>query len=271
MLDALDICSQIRDRCGAAFSLVHHLNKTGTQSGSRALMTRADLLVEGSDGDEPLYTSRGRTIRHKDAIRTGFQVVVEHEDDDDDKIAKTRVGLRFDGERANKHALSKTAEKARGALAETGSPMTARAIGRKARITNGQELSKALKELQDAGIARIDVKDGKRGWTLTTTSFFEALGDKPPRRPRWAAVLATNERLENGFKSGFKTHPTQVCLDTPFDTPLALTRGVSRYAYSQHKTPCQSSVSKGPCQTCLSLKGRHGRLTHPIDPPSTAS
>lgn len=70
---------------------LHHLNKAGAYSGSRAIMSTADLIIEGSDEDRPTYETRGRVVRHGDAIAMPFRVDVSHADDDDDTKAATRL------------------------------------------------------------------------------------------------------------------------------------------------------------------------------------
>jgi AAA domain len=170
---ALDIVAQLRDASGAAVLLLHHLNKAGGQSGSRALVTRADVLVEGSDEAEPWYTTRGRTLRRGDAIGRRFTVRVEHENDEDDAIAKTRVGLRFEGDNVTRASLSRTALRVREALASATGPLGNNDLRRLTKISNGREVAKALSEPSSTGIARRD--DGKR-WSLRTAEFFRELG-----------------------------------------------------------------------------------------------
>lgn len=80
--------------------VLHHLNKSGGFSGSRAIVTRADLIVEGSDSKTaPQYITRGRTVRANDAIVASFSIRVQHEHDHDDTIASTIVscgGIELD-------------------------------------------------------------------------------------------------------------------------------------------------------------------------------
>jgi hypothetical protein len=71
----------------------HHLNKSGHYSGSRAIATMGDLLIEGTDVESPVYTANGRKVRSKDPIAGPFQIEVSHENDEDDAIAATRVTL----------------------------------------------------------------------------------------------------------------------------------------------------------------------------------
>jgi hypothetical protein len=70
---------------------LHHLNKSGGYSGSRAIMSIADLIIEGSDDERPAYETRGRIVRHGDAIASPFSVDITHANDDDDTIAATRL------------------------------------------------------------------------------------------------------------------------------------------------------------------------------------
>lgn len=77
--------------------VLHHVNKSGGYSGSRAIMSTADFILEGSDGDEPVYTARGRTARPFDRIAQPFSVEVEHEHDEDDTQAATRFRLVAQG------------------------------------------------------------------------------------------------------------------------------------------------------------------------------
>ena len=75
--------------------VIHHLNKSGGFSGSRAITTRADFIVEGSDTTTPTYTARGRTLRPAlDSIAQPFVIDVTHENDHDDRIAATRLAWR---------------------------------------------------------------------------------------------------------------------------------------------------------------------------------
>ncbi len=169
---ALDICAQFRDRSGGAVFLVHHLNKAGTQSGSRALMTRADLVLEGTDEESPWYASKGRTIRRLDPLTRRFTIVVEHDDDHDDTIARTRVCLRFEGDAVSRAQLSKSALRVQAALRDAGQPVLKSHFRRPPLSMNGPVVDRALYELRDAGLA--EQRDGK--WALTTSEFFAGLG-----------------------------------------------------------------------------------------------
>jgi hypothetical protein len=95
-MPAFRAIGELRDAAQAPVMVVHHLNKSGGYSGSRAIMGRADLIFEGSDGDTPLYQTRGRSLRRDDRILQPFSVNVAHENDSDDTIAVTRVAANFD-------------------------------------------------------------------------------------------------------------------------------------------------------------------------------
>jgi len=77
-------------KCPLLFS--HHLNKGGNTSGSRAITTMADLIIEGTDAETPTYSTRGRTLRSRiDPIARPFTIELAHEHDHDDSIAATRL------------------------------------------------------------------------------------------------------------------------------------------------------------------------------------
>lgn len=83
---------------------LHHLNKSGGYSGSRAIMSVADLIIEGSDVDRPCYETRGRIVRHGDAITTPFVVEICHAHDDDDTKARTSLSYQPASAAAEKDA-----------------------------------------------------------------------------------------------------------------------------------------------------------------------
>jgi hypothetical protein len=95
---AMAVVARYREAGGSVVTIAHHLNRGGTMSGSRALKGRSDLFIEGSDAETPSYRAIGRTLRRKDAIAKGFSVKIDHDDDEDDTIAKTRLACRFDGD-----------------------------------------------------------------------------------------------------------------------------------------------------------------------------
>lgn len=71
--------------------VLHHLNKSGGQSGSRAMSTRPDLIIDGSDDETPVFKTKGRSLRHSDPIREEFSIRISHTNDDDDRVAITRL------------------------------------------------------------------------------------------------------------------------------------------------------------------------------------
>lgn len=84
--------NELRDVAHCPVLVLHHLNKSGGFSGSRAITTRADLIIEGSDDEAPSYKTRGRTVRPTiDPIAVEFTIDVQHEHDEDDTIAKAHV------------------------------------------------------------------------------------------------------------------------------------------------------------------------------------
>ena len=170
-IDAMTAAAALRDRAGAPVIILHHLNKAGGMSGSRALRTRADLILVGTDEAEPHYSAVGRTVRAGDAIARPFTIVVQHEDDDDDRIAKTVVRARFEGESSARSDLSKPAARLLAELQTRTSPASANDLGKAVGVNNGTVRSRALKELLDGG--RVTLKAGK--WAVATKEFFDAL------------------------------------------------------------------------------------------------
>lgn len=112
---ALENASRLRRRIGGPVLVTHHLNKAGNPSGARAIRTRADLIIEGSDTDLPRYESVARTMRTSDKIRSPFRILVTHEHDDDDRVAKSLVRASFDSEQ-KPGARGHLSEKARRVL-----------------------------------------------------------------------------------------------------------------------------------------------------------
>lgn len=166
---AMDIVAQLRDAGGCAVWITHHLNRSGSMGGNRALKTRADLIIEGSDEDEPAYRAIGRTIRCCDPISNPFTIAVEHEHDDDDRIAKTRIRALFeDDTAAGEKKLSKSAVRVRAALLKSTKPMSVRAV-RNATSTNHVVATRALAELLDRGDAVVRAGE----WSISTDRFFE--------------------------------------------------------------------------------------------------
>ncbi len=170
-IDAMRVVATLRRASDAPVVIVHHLNRAGTMSGSRAIRTRADVLVDGTDDAVPTYTTIGRTYRSGDRITTPFSVEVIHENDDDDTIASTRLVARFVGERASgatAKTLSAPAKRILEHLRRCATPVTGAELGRLANVTSGQTRSKALGELHAAGHATY--REGR--WELSTGSFF---------------------------------------------------------------------------------------------------
>lgn len=170
MLNALDTAARFRDVLGCPVIVVHHLNKQGKASGSRAFRTRCDLVIEGTDDDTPVYSSVGRTVRRNDAINKRFSIEVAHENDDDDLIARTFVRASFEGEPTTHAALSRSAQRVRDVLKGAASPMTVRAIRTRTNMNNSTAKN-ALEELRVAGIASTE----RDGWSLGTSAFFASL------------------------------------------------------------------------------------------------
>jgi hypothetical protein len=177
---AMAIAAQLRDQASAAILVPHHLNRAGTFNGSRALLGRADLIVEGTDEAEPLYRARGRTVRRKDPLARPFSVAVEHVDDEDDVVAKTLFSIRFEGDVSATSALSKPALKILAALRESMTPMGSNDLMRATGITNGRERAKAIGDVKAAGLI---VAEGTK-WKLAASEFFDSIeapegGSKP--------------------------------------------------------------------------------------------
>lgn len=152
IIEAMRLIATIRDAANAPIALAHHLNKGGTMSGSRALKTRADLFIEGTDEEEPSYSAIGRTIRTDDAIAKPFRVQIVHEDDGNDTIAATRMRCRFQGENRTREGLSTTARKLLATLKSANEPITSNRLGTLTN-TNGKVRGRALEELRSSGVA----------------------------------------------------------------------------------------------------------------------
>ncbi len=169
-LDALWCCQALCNAAGCPVIIAHHLNKSGGTSGSRALLTRADLVIEGSDEEQPWYRTRGRTVRQGDAIATPFTVEIRHTNDDDDRVARTQLAARLQGEKAGKGSLSKSAHRMLDAVRNKTKPTS---VGTLRKITNQNDAvaKRALGELEAAGLAE------QRGgfWLESTKAFFDAL------------------------------------------------------------------------------------------------
>lgn len=173
VIAALRVVSALRAKARAPLFLVHHLNKQGEMSGSRAIRTRCDMLIEGSDERPPWFTTTGRTVRKGDRIASPFTVEMQHAHDDDDTKARTRLSARFAGEStASKPQLSKSALRMLEALRANARPMSASAIGKACGISNGQVRGRSHEELRAANLVTYD----GRGWSVSTPEFFRSLG-----------------------------------------------------------------------------------------------
>lgn len=160
IIQAASRLSELRDAAGCPLMVLHHPNKAGTPSGSRSIQTRADLLITGTDAEEPVYTTTGRRIRARiDPIAVPFSISVEHQDDDDDSIAQTRVrrvvvdpsDLQIDGP-------SKLARMVLAFLRTQSEPRSANYIAKATQEKSGKSRSNgdvkdALEELRGDGLA----------------------------------------------------------------------------------------------------------------------
>lgn len=139
ILEAFRAIGALRDAAQCPVLCVHHVNKQGAPTGSRAIATRADLLIEGSDSDSPIYQARGRKLRPRlDPIADPFSVEVAHTHDDNDEIATARVGLKFV---SGNEELGELKQKILKALAEE--DLSTNALSEKLR-RSFQEIKKAL-------------------------------------------------------------------------------------------------------------------------------
>jgi hypothetical protein len=170
VLDASYACAAMRGAAAAPVVVAHHLNKSGGTSGSRALLGRADLLLEGTDEAQPWYGTRGRRVRQGDAIASRFTVQIQHEHDDDDSRARTVLALRFEGENAGKTELSVGARRMLDVLRLRTEPASEWALRRKTR-QNAAVARRALEELEGKGQAK---RQGK-SWVVDTAAFLRGL------------------------------------------------------------------------------------------------
>ncbi len=158
----------LRNAADCPIVVAHHLNKAGGYAGSRALLGRADVIIEGSDEREPWFSAIGRTIRHGDAIAERFTVGIEHVDDEDDAKAKTLVRARFASENRTKADLGKTALRVLDAV-KTHGPATQRQVAQHAKIANGVA-GECLRELMRLGVVRHE----RDGWNTTISEDLSA-------------------------------------------------------------------------------------------------
>ncbi len=208
VIRAFNILARIRDVAGCAVFLDHHLNKSGQMTGARAMKTRSDLFLEGSDEDVPRYAVRGRTVRTKDRIAKPFVITIEHENDDDDTVAKTLLRARFEGEKGAP-LLSSTAKAFLAVLRKLDAPASMSKL-RGFTGTNGTHAPKALEELRKAGLAQND--NGR--WSLSkkqkwsdTVEGMAADRAAEPKQPE--------DEVEPEFKNGGK-EPGDQAAEQPF-------------------------------------------------------
>lgn len=159
----------LRQNCPVV--VAHHLNKAGAMSGARAFKTRADMVIEGTDEEQPWFTTIGRGVRSGDPIGKRFTVRMEHEHDDDDRIACTRLRLRFEGDSAPRSEMSIPARRLLEELRKRSEPASANSLGKAANVLGGSVRSRALRELADLGLA---VLKGEK-WEVSTGEFFESI------------------------------------------------------------------------------------------------
>jgi hypothetical protein len=178
-IEGMRVAAIFREHAGCPVVIAHHLNREGTPSGSRSLKGRADLYFAGTDEEQPWFTTIGRTIRHSDPIAKRFTIPIEHTDDDDNTIATTRLGLRFEGDTVAKHSITKSATRVIDVLRRSHAPMTCGAI-REALHMNGPTATTALYELRDAGL--VQVRNSK--WSASTASVFERLAEDAANAPK---------------------------------------------------------------------------------------
>jgi hypothetical protein len=92
IIEAIRQLVRIRGAVPCPIVVLHHVNKGGNPAGSRAISTRCDLILEGSDKEVPIYSVKGRKLRAKlDPIAKPFSIDVSHTNDDDDTKARTVV------------------------------------------------------------------------------------------------------------------------------------------------------------------------------------
>ncbi len=175
---SMQVLAKIRTETDAPITIAHHLNRDGKYSGSRSFKTRADLIFEGSDDEQPWFETKGRYVRlGTDAIsKQRFTITVEHDDDEDDTIATTRVALRFENASTTKQNLSKTQSKILRAIRESGRRLTQGDVKRITGISNGKEVSKALHAMK--AMRLVDFDDEEKKWSMPTADFFATLGGR---------------------------------------------------------------------------------------------
>ena len=147
----------LRAMVGCPVVCAHHLNRAGTYAGSRALLGRADLIIEGSDETDPWYSAKGRTIRRKDPLQERFTITVEHEHDEDDTRARTVLRARFASENRSASDMSRLARDVLALLKSSPQPLSQKQIAKRLRCSNARA-SQALIELDTR------VRKTAQGW-----------------------------------------------------------------------------------------------------------
>jgi len=170
MVRALNNAGHIRNFTGSVVATAHHLNKQGNQSGARAIRTRADLLFDGTDTDNPVYSAEGRCLRQCDRIRNPFSLAITHDNDEDDTIAKTLVRAVFQGDAtqpaATTTASSRAHERVDAHLRASG-PLNKTQISAALKMS-GETLNAAIDVLKTEG--RLRFIKSKRGYLLEAIS-----------------------------------------------------------------------------------------------------
>lgn len=169
----------LRGVCDAPVIIAHHLNKSGKMSGSRAIRTSADLIVEGTDADVPRYSAVGRRIRTGDLIGQPFTVDISHEHDEDDSHARTICRARFASERTAPAAeLGATARKVLDLLSASPRGLTVRELRDKAGSMNNGTWTQTRDQLVAKGL----IVQRDRRWFLATAPVLRGVsqrGDSP--------------------------------------------------------------------------------------------
>lgn len=154
VLGALEGAAQIGRICSAPAVLAHHVNKLGAASGSRALATRPDLILTGTDTTRPRYTAVGRRIRRNDPIaeQRGFFIDVDHGEHDEDDTRATTVVKAVFGTDANELPVVRPAltQRVLEMLGRSTQPLTKRQLRDELRASN-RHVTDALDALKTAG------------------------------------------------------------------------------------------------------------------------
>lgn len=163
--------NRLRQITPAPVVIAHHLNKSGGLSGSRALSTGMDLIITGTDGEQPEYNAVGRRIRDNDPIANPFVIDIEHENDDDDTAARTFCRARFKSERATPAAeIGRPARRLLDLIKKSKDGVTHTEMRNVLKL-NGPARTKAIQQLVDKGL--IVQRDGR--CALATASFLKGL------------------------------------------------------------------------------------------------